>query len=73
MTLIEKLNKELSQYELEFKVKRECNNKFKGVIIEKHKMIEVPYELEKSLQTEYIKQHCKWINDYVNLYLKLKG
>lgn len=73
MTLIERLNKELSQYELEFKIKKEFNDKYKGVIIEKYKMIEVPFEVSKQLQTNMIKQHCKWINDYINMYVKLKN
>jgi hypothetical protein len=73
MTLVERLNKELSKYELQFVCQKEYGTKFKGFIIEKNKGAKIPYELEKSLQVEYIEKHCKWINDYVDLYLKLKG
>ena len=72
MTLIERVNKELSNYELEFKIKKEYNDKFKGVLIEKQTGLEIPFEVSKQLQVNMIKQHCKWINDYANLYIKLK-
>lgn len=72
MTLLERLNKELSIYELEFKTKKEYNDKFKGVLIGKQTGIEIPFEVNKALQHNAIKSHCKWVNDYVNLYIKLK-
>lgn len=66
MTLLEKLNQELNKVGLEFRQTKEFNDKFKGILVDKEKEIQTPFEVMKCLQFDKLESHAKWCRDYMN-------
>lgn len=69
MTLLEKLNKELSAYNLEFIKEKESNFKFTGILRDTETKTEVQFDVHKSLQWNKIKSHAEWCRNYMNNYI----
>lgn len=73
MTLIEKVNKELDKVGLEFKVKKELVEKFKGTLIDKKANIEIPYEVAKILQWNKVKSFAANCRMHIDMYIQLEN
>lgn len=73
MTLVEKFSQEVNKVGLDFRIIKECNDKFKGILTDKKTLVEVPYELHKSFQLNMLKSHIKWVRNYVDMAIKLRG
>ena len=71
MTLLEKFVKNLNANGLDFRVIKECNDKFKGILIDMKTLVEVPYELHKSLQANLMKLHIEWCRKYIDMAIEL--
>lgn len=70
MTLLEKLNQELNKQGLSFKPEKEFNEKFKGILEDKKTSIQIPFEVNKSLQINHIKSHAVWCRNYMDTNIK---
>lgn len=69
MTLLEKLNKELNVYDLEFIKEKESNFKFTGILRDTETKTEVQFEVWKSLQWNKMKSHAEWCRSYMDNYI----
>lgn len=70
MTLLQKLNKELEKVNLVFIVKKEFNEKFKGVLKDTTTNYEIKFEIWKTLQNNYLKDYSKYCRNYVDTSIK---
>ena len=72
MTLLEKLNKELSKVDLKFESEKEFMTKYKGTLVDTKNNIKIPFQVQKCLRYERTKEFATFCRDYADTCIKLK-
>lgn len=72
MTLIQKLNKELSKLGLRYEPTKELTEKFKGMLIDEKHNVQMPYEVPKILQWNKVSSFANCCRDTINMFIEIE-
>lgn len=63
----------LKQRGLTFELTRECNDKFKGYLIDDNTKVKMAINIQKSLQINYFDIFCDMVRDMMDMHIKLEN
>lgn len=71
--LLTTVKEKLEKRGLVFELKRECNDKFKGTLIQKETGASIPFEISKMLQANRIESFCDNAEKSFEMYIFFTG
>ena len=71
-TLYQRVVEQLKKEGMTFELKKETYIKYSGVLVDDESKLELPCEIENSVQVHLVKQYCKSVRDMMDMHIKIE-